>query len=177
MKNWTAAGHELPQYGFYARVPAKGGLTEAAIERRDGTIVEWSRSSEAWYVNARPVVFDKPPARRGGGSGAPRFDTGPDPRPARMNPDNKVVAFGAVFTNGAVRLTRAGDALVLTPLPNSPAFTLRLRWAQLPWKLAEPKDAEALDQEGRVLRRVPLESRAGEIQLTCEPDVFAYRLR
>jgi hypothetical protein len=52
-EDWTIpGGHTLPQYGFYARV----GSTEAAIERRDGVIVEWSRSPQAEYFNARPFV-------------------------------------------------------------------------------------------------------------------------
>ena len=42
--DWNAAQHVLPQYGFYARVPAKEGVLEAAIERRDGLIVEWSKA-------------------------------------------------------------------------------------------------------------------------------------
>jgi len=59
--DWTAEGHTLPQYGFYARVPGAGGVTEAAIERREGVIVEWSRSPHAAYSNARPYVTDRLP--------------------------------------------------------------------------------------------------------------------
>jgi hypothetical protein len=59
--DWTADGHILPQYGFYARVPGPNGVTEAAIERRDGVIVEWSRSPQATYSNARPYVTDHLP--------------------------------------------------------------------------------------------------------------------
>jgi hypothetical protein len=171
-ENWTASGHELPQYGFYARIPGSGGLLEAAIERRDGLIVEWSRSPELLYVNARPVVPDPQPARAGA-----RRDPGPDPRPARMNPENRIVTFGAISTNGGFRLARAGQALELTPLPFSSAFTARLRWADLPWKLAEPKEAEAIAEDGRTLRRVPVRKSGDQIELTCEPDVFQYRLQ
>ena len=46
--DWNAAQHVLPQYGFYARVPAKQGVLEAAIERRDGLIVEWSKAGDVW---------------------------------------------------------------------------------------------------------------------------------
>ena len=171
-ESWTAGDRELPQYGFYARVPAGDGLLEAAIERRDGLIVEWSRSPAMLYVNARPVVFDESSARRSRW----RRDPGPDPRPARMNPENRMVTFGALSTNGAFRLVRAGEVLELTPLPLSPAFTVRIRWQELPWKLNEPRAAEAFDEDGRLLRRLPLEKSGGEIQLTCEPGVFVYRL-
>jgi len=62
--DWTANGHRLPQYGFYARVPGPEGAAEAAIERRgggEGVIVEWSRSPHAVYSNARPFVTDRLP--------------------------------------------------------------------------------------------------------------------
>jgi hypothetical protein len=170
--SWTVAEHELPQYGFYARTPGKDGLLEAAVERNEGVIVEWSRSPAMLYVNARPVVFDKAPRAYGAGhAGLP-----PDPRPARMNPVGKIVSFGSVSTNGGLRITRAGEGLELTPLPLSPAFAVRLRWQELPWKLNQPKEAEAVAEDGGVLRRIPLEAGGGEIRLTCEPDVFSYRL-
>jgi hypothetical protein len=88
-----------------------------------------------------------------------------------------VVTIGSISTNGGFRLVRTGELLELTPLPSSPAFTARIRWQALPWKLKEPKEAEVVDQDGRVLRRVPVKMSAGELQLTCEPDAFAYRLR
>lgn len=55
-EDWEVNGHVLPQYGFYARVPGIAGNTEAAIERLDGVIVDWSRSPRMVYVNARPVL-------------------------------------------------------------------------------------------------------------------------
>jgi hypothetical protein len=57
--DWSVEGHVLPPYGFYARA---GGV-EAAIERRDGVIVEWSRSPESHFVNARPPISDRLPIR------------------------------------------------------------------------------------------------------------------
>jgi len=62
-ENWTVEGHDLPQYGFYARVPSAGGAIEAAIERREGLIVEWASSPALLYANARPVTPDPQPAR------------------------------------------------------------------------------------------------------------------
>ena len=54
-EDWMVSGHRLPQYGFFASVPERG--LEAAIERSERLIVEWSRSPECWYVNARPSPF------------------------------------------------------------------------------------------------------------------------
>lgn len=167
--DWSAEDHRLPQYGFYARIPGNQ-IQEAAIERRDGAIVEWAKSPAMLYVNARPVV-PEPQTGRGGGRG----EQGPDPRLPRMNPEARVITFGAVGTNGGFRLSHAGDAVELTPLPNSPSFTVNIRWQDLPWKVREPKEAAALDENGAVLRRVPLQKSGTEIQLVTDPEVFAYR--
>ncbi len=172
-EDWNASQHVLPQYGFYARVPAKDGVLEAAIERRDGLIVEWSKSPDMWYINARPVVPESPSGRGGAGG---RGGRGPDPQLPRMNPDGRVVSFGALSTNGGFRLVRAGDGLELTPLPSSPSFTASIRWRDLPWKLAGPKEMEAVDEDGRVLRRAPVGMTNGEVRITSEPDVFSYRI-
>jgi hypothetical protein len=58
--DWTVAGHTLPPYGFYARVPGKSGTVEAAVERLSGNVVEWSRSVDNLYVNGRghDISFD-----------------------------------------------------------------------------------------------------------------------
>jgi hypothetical protein len=133
--NWTVAGHTLPQYGFYARIPTSDGLVEAAIELRDGATVEWSRSPSMTYENGRSA------------------------------------------TAGAFRLTREGEALILTPLPESARFTARFRWNSLPWKLREPREAEVIDEAGKVLRRVPVHGEKGTVTLDCDPLVSAYRLR
>ena len=169
-QNWAVEGHDLPQYGFYARVPSGRGAIEAAIERREGLIVEWAKSPAMLYVNARPVTPEPQPAR--GGAAA-----GPDPRLPRMNPEGRVVSFGAVSTNGGLRLALAGEVLEVTPLPAGLSFTARIRWSDLPWKLREPKEVEAVDQDGRVVQRQPVSLSGGEVQLTCEPAIFAYRFR
>ncbi len=59
-KDWTVAGHRLPQYGYYA----VNGEVESCIERRDGAVVEWSRNGKRWYVNGRGFVRDAPLAIR-----------------------------------------------------------------------------------------------------------------
>jgi hypothetical protein len=61
--DWTVEGHVLPPYGFFARAPTEQGTVEAAIERRDGAIVEWARSPSRLYVNGRQVVDEAWPIR------------------------------------------------------------------------------------------------------------------
>ncbi|NLN92092.1 MAG: hypothetical protein GX130_02130 [Candidatus Hydrogenedens sp.] len=48
-KDWSVFGRILPPMGFYS----EAGDSACAIERREGVLVEWSRSPEALYVNAR----------------------------------------------------------------------------------------------------------------------------
>lgn len=52
LSDWQAGPHLLPQYGFYA----ESADAACAIERKEGRLVEWSKSSDSWYVNARRVV-------------------------------------------------------------------------------------------------------------------------
>jgi hypothetical protein len=60
-QDWTVDGTVLPPYGFLARVPLANGVIVAAIERRDGVIVESSRSPGQYYVNARGQMDDNLP--------------------------------------------------------------------------------------------------------------------
>jgi hypothetical protein len=126
--DWEIGEHLLPQYGFYARAPVEGGHAEAAIERRNGSVVEWSRSPEWSYSDG-------------------------------------------------FRVSRDHDALLITPLPESEAFDVRLHWSSLPASLPQPRVAEAMDAHRAVLRRLDLRKDEGDIALHCEPGVFAYRLR
>jgi len=123
--DWSVAGHTLPQYGFYARVPDVHGPVEAAIERRDKRVIEWASSPSAIYRDG-------------------------------------------------FRLTRDG---ILTPLPESGTFTAHIDPATLPWARNRPSEAEALDEDGNTIRRLPLKLQDGWAILECEPSVFAYRLR
>jgi len=168
--DWQVGEHLLPQYGFWAEVPVEGGILEAGIVHRSGAIVEWSRGLEMVYANARPVVIQR-------NSQSGRLAEGPDLRPTRMNPAGEVISFGAISTNGAARLTREGERLVVTPLPDGPYFVLSIDWADLPWTMVEPNRLEAVDEDDRVLWSVPVSIQDGQIEFTCEPGVFAYRFR
>ena len=74
--DWSVEGDRvLPQYGFLARVHSQGSIVEAAVEVRDGLVVESSRSPRQVYVNVRSSADGKPHitpsasgfrARRGG---------------------------------------------------------------------------------------------------------------
>jgi hypothetical protein len=56
--DWQVDGHTLPQYGFYADVAQGSKRLEAAIEKKGGNTVEWSRSVDGLYVNGRGNTTD-----------------------------------------------------------------------------------------------------------------------
>ncbi|MFO7974366.1 MAG: DUF6259 domain-containing protein [Candidatus Hydrogenedentota bacterium] len=159
--DWDIHGHILPQYGFYARMP--GGV-EAAIERKNGTIVEWALSPEAFYCNGRAVNRESFPAD------AAQYA-------ARVNPPATPINFGPVTTSGGLRLTRDGDALIVTPLPGGWApFNLTIRWHELPWKLPVPKRVTTHDETRTKTATHDIKLHSGLLTLPCEPAVFTYRL-
>lgn len=296
-KDWRVAGHTLPEYGFYARVPTETGLVEAAIEQQDDVIVDWSRSPAMIYVNARAMAAEgfqagvraqsvrfaaprtldvrlswnaRQPLKesltvfvhfvnekgeiRFQGDHAPvvpttewrgtvqsatqvnipedivagdafelrvglyspkdhtrallegmddgnrairlgairmegdkeaitgiswtPFEQELDPYLKRLNTEGKALTFadGAITSDGACRFSREGDRLLITPLPDSLAFTVRVRWDRLPWRLPTPKQVEALDEDGKVLETVALEEEDSRVLLYCQPGTFAYKL-
>ena len=292
-EDWTVDGRVLPPYGFHAKAPGHDGVVEAAIEKRDGVIVEWASSPRTLYAGARPVpsavrvtvekpawagkrefdlkfrweagiptaspltvfvhfVDDKEAMRFQGdhplgisttawqgtvessvrvrvpetcrpgegfdlrvglydptngnrqeldgeddgerrirlgtmkleGTGGRLTDVSWTPhrlraRPGaeRMNAGGKVVAFGGVATNGAVRVCFEKGALVVTPLPDGGKAIVRLKASVLPWKVRTPSRAEALSEDGRMAGAEPLAVEGDEVILALSPGVFAYRLR
>lgn len=101
----------------------------------------------------------------------------PDPVAARMNPEEKDVAFfdGTVVTNGAFWLTENDGTLQITPLPQGPAFKVRLAKAMFAPERV-PNWIQELDETGRACKTSPLRSEGDWFVLNCEPSVFAYRL-
>jgi len=158
--DWPVAGTTLPRFGFLARVPTDKGPVEASISRRDGVIVETARSPNQLYVNGRQAV------------------AGPPEILERQNPEGKPIDFGPLVTAGGCRLTRRQNTLVITPLPgeDKPEFTVRLRWAALPWRLPEPTGVEAVAEDGSLLSRRPLRREGDAVIVDCGPGVFCYRL-
>ena len=145
--DWTVAGTTLAEFGFKATVPTESGPVEASICRIDGTAVEIAQSADRLYFNARRAPGEAP------------------------------IDFGPVATTGACRLTREGNTLTVTPLPDSAAsFQIAIRWTALPWRLPEAAHVEAIDEESGVLARHPIHGEDGRVVLDCEPGVFAYRV-
>ncbi len=102
----------------------------------------------------------------------------PDAWLARQNPQAKPIDFGGITTATGVRLSRDGNRLLLTPLPNTgkDEFTVRLTPAVLRWQLPQPRHVEMLGEDGEVIRRVPVQRQGDTILIEVEPATFAYRL-
>ncbi len=133
--DWPLEARVLPPYGFHARIPQGDGYTEAAIERRGGAIVDWSRGTDGYYVNARPDL------------------------------EQREVDFGAVRTGGAVRVRRNGNTLELTALPESQPFTVRVVWQELMPGMPLPASASELDEQGNARGEIPVELQNGVVSV------------
>ena len=159
--DWTIDGRVLPPYGFYAAVPSAEGAIQAAIERQGGKRVEWSTSSDATYLSARPSTL---------------VPQGTSTAPTSQTLRDEMAAAGPATTDGACRIQRGKGLVQVTPLPDGGRFTLRLRQEALVSWLPEPFRIEAVNETGGAIRSVPVIREGGNLVLNCEPDVFAYRL-
>ena len=172
--DWTIEGHALPQYGFFAQVRLRDGdgVVAAAIERRDGVIVEWCRTPQSLYVNGRALVGDQ--VRRGKpGAAEPSAEW-----LARQNPDGKLIDFGGVATAGGCLVKFEERSIQVTPLPASGdrGFAVRLNLRQLGWRGPEPTHLEKIDHDGKRLELAAVQRDGEAIVIHCAGDVFACRL-
>lgn len=96
----------------------------------------------------------------------------------RQNIDAKPIDFGPVVTAEGVRITPAGNDLLVTPLPDGPAEagTIVLRPAELPWKLPALRRAVAVDAQGRHGEEVPLGRDGDTLSVSLPAGVFAVRI-
>ncbi len=101
---------------------------------------------------------------------------GPLPEMLYVNGRGAEADFGAVRTAGACRLMPDKRGLLVTAAPEGGRFELRIRADRLPWKSAQPRQAEALGENGEVRSTVPLRREAGDVILDYDGGVFAYRL-
>ncbi|MEK7766872.1 MAG: hypothetical protein AAB368_11600, partial [bacterium] len=171
------------------RVAFEGGnLHRQRVAWEGGGAVEVNRGTDDWTADGRvlaPYGFHaRVPVEAGSvdiaverqGGGIVEWSRGPEELYLNARGTGTVTAYGAT-TGGGCRIARDGDRCVVTPLPEGGPFTVELRWPELPWRLPSPRLAEAVDEDGTVLREVPL-ARAGDtVTLACDGKDFAYRVR
>jgi hypothetical protein len=158
-KDWEIGERALPPYGFLAR----GKELEVAVEKKDGLLRDWCRSSSGLYVNARRMDH-------GGRPAAERPD---DPR---FNPEGRVVDFGPVRTNGAVRLTWDDRQMTLTPLPGEGVFGIEVDIRKVVGReVGAVKRVAVLGEEGDIGGEVNFSCAGGKLKFEADGRAFAYR--
>ncbi|NOX55358.1 MAG: hypothetical protein GXP27_13160 [Planctomycetes bacterium] len=93
----------------------------------------------------------------------------------RLQPNRTPIDFGVAKTAGAFRCDLKADALVVTPLPDGPAFPVTLRLASIE-KPAKGAAVRAIDVHGQPLREVPYQQSGSEVTFTTAPTEFGYRV-
>ena len=99
-----------------------------------------------------------------------------DPPPVRRwNPDKPVIDFGFAHTDGAFRVQACEEGLKLTPLPDSPSFTVTLNLDRLTAddKVATGVDAVSL-ADGREGAAVAFEKKEREVTFRHDGKAEAY---
>jgi len=167
--DWIVHGHVLPQYGYLV----EGKDLFSTIERRDGVIVEHTGGPAGVYCNARPLGGDrtvnvrlKPPA------------PGAESEEPRINLEKRRIDFGPLITDGACRVQGIKGGVRITPLPDSPPCSVRLR----PWKSGHDRPVAgatmaALDEAGQTVRLTSVPATDGDVSLTHDGKAFCYEVR
>ena len=97
--------------------------------------------------------------------------------PPRLNLAKKPIDFGPVVTDGAFRLEVEPGKLVLTPLPDAPPFSAKLRLERIGGLARRaPKALRAVDRAGRQLRAVDFRRDGTVLEFRTGAGEFAYEL-
>ena len=115
---------------------------------------------------------DKP----GGAITALRLVKETGPETPRLLPNPGPTDFGCAVTGGGLRLVAEGRDIVVTPLPDGPAFPLVLRPSKFLGRPAKASRVEALDEEGHPTGPVEFRTNGDDVSFTVTPGIFAYRV-
>jgi len=95
----------------------------------------------------------------------------------RYNTERRVIDFGPILTNGAVRIVREEGAVRVYPLPQGKEFTIALRPERLSLK-GDSFQVTGLDAEGKEVSSVRAEVADGRLALTIGAEgVCSYKVR
>jgi len=103
----------------------------------------------------------------------------PESEPAvepRLEPVGHPTDFGAAVTAGAFRCQVFGDRLLLTPLPDSGAFSLTLRLDRIVGRPARVTAVRAIGADGAASRAVEYRQAGAEVSFTTVKGEFAYQI-
>ena len=100
-----------------------------------------------------------------------------EPTPAELNLGKPPIDFGPVRTDGTFRCRRAGDTLVVTPLPGLGAFSVALRLSELGFEADRRVRAVlAVDRTGQTVRRVEFRTTENNLEFETQGREFAYNI-
>jgi hypothetical protein len=148
------------RFGLYAagaggqRLPMLGGADRTGRAR--GGSIRLENAAIRWQPEPPDSVM------------AARFE--------RLNMESKLVDFGPAATNGAFRLSYAGAAWRLIPLPYSPAFKVELRLDQLNAHGREVQAITAVDADENAIGQVKFQQDGQTVRFDTAAKVFAYRI-
>ena len=92
-----------------------------------------------------------------------------------MNPENIMIDFDGIITNGACRIMHKDNTLEIMPLPESSSFELQIDLSKLPFAITSQKTLECEDNAGTITN-LPLQAEGNRLSLQCKPQVLVYRL-
>lgn len=122
---WAVESRQLPQWGFLALGPD----TEVCTSLRDGKFADYSACPEFIFADAR-TWFDLPYRQEKqditAGTAAPATPLGEADFKAHTNPAGTWIEFGKLATDGAVKINREQDRLVIFPYPRERNFRVSL---------------------------------------------------
>jgi hypothetical protein len=104
-----------------------------------------------------------------------RHEPPAEPAP-RWNVEGKPIDFGPAVTTGALRCERQKDALIVTPLPDTPAFEVSLRLSRLAAPGRRATAIAAVDAAGREMRKLEFAAKDGSVTFRTAKGDFAYRV-
>ncbi len=157
----NAGDVEIPQYGWLAR--AEGGTGSSLLAYtglRDGAVIDYAKSADGIFVNARRLE-DWREAKRFGGYGEER-GTELDWQAKNLNDGIDPIDFGEIKTDGSVRLRKEDSTWVLTAFPRTSEFTVLLKTSvfkaprQVESKDGAEKTVDVESVEGGVWWKIPL---------------------
>lgn len=98
------------------------------------------------------------------------------PRPVRMNLEGKPVDFGFASTDGAFRIQKIEDGLQLTPLLESPKFTVTLRLASFGFEHAKVAEVVAKDDAGDGYKTA-FDQQGEQVTFKHDGEAFCYDVK
>ncbi|MBN1343494.1 MAG: hypothetical protein JXQ73_12475 [Phycisphaerae bacterium] len=102
----------------------------------------------------------------------------PSQEDPRINLEKRPIDFGPVLTDGAVRIQKFPHTLRITPLPDSPPFTAKIRLPDFGASAdISAVKLTALDERGATIRTDTPSATKGTLEISHKQEVFEYEVK